>query len=126
MRVKNAAGRLFYIEVQIEKDLMNERGFFYDGRIAGDAFSYGTSCNKIPQVRLINLADFYVTKGGKRLVEPVCMTYVNHPDNWKQDTHHRDTMDEKKASAACTASGESGCTGSRLSSISRMRTATAP
>ena len=33
VRVKAESGRLFDIEVQIEKDFMNERGYFYGGRL---------------------------------------------------------------------------------------------
>ena len=107
VRVKAESGRLFDIEVQIDKDFMNERGFFYGGRLGEDEFKSGMSYDQIPEVRVINLVDFYVRgasadndTGSTRnlaedekacavnqdkkaqepsIVEPVVLAYQNHP-----------------------------------------------
>ena len=36
VRVKSESGRLFDVEVQVEKDYMNERSFFYGSRMGED------------------------------------------------------------------------------------------
>ena len=92
VRVKAESGRLFDIEVQIDKDFMNERGLFYGGRLGEDAFKSGSSYDQFPEVRVINLVDFYVrgakssTDAGQKdtqkaqeenIVEPVIMVYGN-------------------------------------------------
>ena len=80
VRVKAESGRLFDIEVQIEKDYMNERGFFYGGRIGFEEFEEGMPYDQMPEVRVINLADFYVRDDHSNVVEPVVLTYANQPD----------------------------------------------
>ncbi len=79
VRVKAESGRLFDIEVQIEKDYMNERGFFYGGRMGHDAFESGTPYDEMPEVRVINLVDFYVREDHSHVVEPVVLSYENNP-----------------------------------------------
>ena len=79
VRVKDIKGRIFDIEVQIDKDYMNERGFFYGGRIAEDEFPSGTPYNEIPEVRVISVVDFYVRDSKKAIVEPVFLMYGNEP-----------------------------------------------
>ena len=79
VRVKAESGRLFDIEVQIEKDYMNERGFFYGGRLGEDAFAPGTPYDQMPEVRVINLVDFYVRDDESHVVEPVLLVYGNDP-----------------------------------------------
>ena len=79
VRVKAESGRLFDIEVQIEKDYMNERGFFYGGRLGEDEFKPNTPYDKMPSVRVINIVDFYVRDDKRFVVEPVEMTYRNNP-----------------------------------------------
>ena len=79
VRVKGASGRLFDIEVQIDKDYMNERGYFYGGRMVFDEFEAGTSYDSIPQVCVINITDFYVRDGSREIVEPVGLMYKNAP-----------------------------------------------
>jgi len=79
VRVKAESGRLFDIEVQIDRDYMNERGFFYGGRMGEDAFKPGTPYNQMPEVRVITLVDFYVRDGSEEIVEPVVLAYANSP-----------------------------------------------
>lgn len=79
VRVKAESGRLFDIEVQIEKDYMNERGFFYGGRLGEDEFRPGMSYDQMPEVRVINLVDFYVRDDHSSIVEPVVLCYQNSP-----------------------------------------------
>lgn len=85
VRVKAESGRLFDIEVQIEKDYMNERGFFYGGRLGEDAFEPGTSYDQMPEVRVINLVDFYVRDDESHVVEPVLLVYGNAPSQIATD-----------------------------------------
>ena len=79
VRVKAESGRLFDIEVQVEKDFMNERGFFYGGRMGNDEFKAGTPYDQIPEVRVINIVDFYVRADHSHMVEPVVLAYANAP-----------------------------------------------
>ncbi len=79
VRVKAESGRLFDIEVQIEKDYVNERGFFYGGRLGNEEFEIGTSYDKMPEVRVINLVDFYLREDHSKVVEPVVLSYANNP-----------------------------------------------
>ena len=79
VRVKTESGRLFDIEVQIDKDFMNERGFFYGGRMGEDEFKPGVPYDKMPEVRVINLVDFYVRDDHTHVVEPVVLSYENNP-----------------------------------------------
>ena len=85
VRVKAESGRLFDIEVQIDKDYINERGFFYGGRIGEDEFRIGTPYNEMPEVRVINIVDFYVRKDSKEVVEPVVLSYANNPGETATD-----------------------------------------
>lgn len=79
VRVKAESGHLFDIEVQIDKDFMNERGFFYGGRMGEDEFKPGDSYDKMPEVRVINIVDFYVRDDHTNIVEPIVLSYVNSP-----------------------------------------------
>ena len=79
VRVKSESGRLFNIEVQVEKDYMNERGFFYGGRMGEDEFPPGTPYDQMPEVRVINLVDFYIRNNRTHVIEPVVLTYLNNP-----------------------------------------------
>ena len=79
VRVKAESGRLFDIEIQIEKDFMNERGFFYGGRMGSDEFEAGTPYDLMPEVRVINLVDFFVRDDHSNVVEPVVLSYANNP-----------------------------------------------
>ena len=79
VRVRAESGRLFDIEVQIEKDYMNERGFVYGGRMVLDASKSGMSYDELPEVRVITLANFYVRGDRSHLVEPVVLAYQNNP-----------------------------------------------
>ena len=79
VRVKAESGRLFDIEVQIDKDYMNERGFFYGSRMGEDEFAPGTPYDQMPEVKVINLVDFYVRDDHSYVVEPVYLTYGNNP-----------------------------------------------
>jgi len=79
VRVRAESGRLFDIEVQIDREYMNERGFFYGGRMGEDEFKPGTPYNRMPEVRVISLVDFYVREGSNEIVEPVVLAYANNP-----------------------------------------------
>ena len=79
VRVRAASGRLFDIEVQIDRAYMNERGLFYGGRLGLDALETGTTYDKMPEVRVINLVDFYVREDHSNIVEPVVLSYANSP-----------------------------------------------
>ena len=79
VRVKGESGRLFNIEIQIEKDYMNERSGFYGFRIITDEFEEGRPYNEIPPVRVITIDDFHVREGSKEIVEPVGMVYLKPP-----------------------------------------------
>ena len=58
---------------------MNERGFFYGGRMGSEAFEAGTPYDELPEVRVINLVDFYVRDDHSNVVEPVVLSYANNP-----------------------------------------------
>ena len=79
VRVKGESGRLFNIEVQIDKDYMNERGSFYGFRMASDEFEEGKPYNEIPSVRVITIDDFHVREGSEEVVEPVGMVFLKDP-----------------------------------------------
>ena len=79
VRVKAESGRLFDIEVQIDKDFMNERCFFYGSRMSEDEFKRGDPYDKMPEVRVINIVDFYVREDHTHVVEPVVLSYANNP-----------------------------------------------
>ena len=79
VRVKAESGRIFDVEVQIDKDYMNERGFFYGIRIGEEEFKSGSSYIHMPEVRVINLVDFYVRDDKTHVVEPVVVSYANNP-----------------------------------------------
>ena len=79
VRVKGESGRLFEIEVQIEKDYLNERGYFYGSRMVLDEFDSGTPYNKLAKVCVINIADFHVREGSSEIVEPVELMYTKEP-----------------------------------------------
>jgi len=74
--VKAESGRIFDVEVQIDKDYMNERGFFYGIRIGEEEFKSGSSYIHMPEVRVINLVDFYVRDDKTHVVEPVVVSFM--------------------------------------------------
>ena len=78
--VRGESGRLFNIEVQIDKDYMNERGSFYGFRLASEEFEGGKPYNEIPPVRVITIDDFHVREGSERVVERVGLLYEDHPE----------------------------------------------
>ena len=84
VRVKAKSGRIFDIEVQIEKDFVNERSFFYGGKLVTNEFESGLTYDKMPPVRVINIVDFYIREDHENVVEPVVMVYEN--DREKQAT----------------------------------------
>ncbi|MBQ6482899.1 MAG: Rpn family recombination-promoting nuclease/putative transposase [Anaerolineaceae bacterium] len=84
VRVKTESGRIFDIEVQIEKDFVNERSFFYGGKLVTNKFESGLTYDKMPPVRVINIVDFYIRDDHENVVEPVVMVYEN--DREKQAT----------------------------------------
>lgn len=84
VRVKAKSGRIFDIEVQIEKDFVNERSFFYGGKLVTNEFESGLTYDKMPLVRVINIVDFYIRDDHENVVEPILMVYEN--DREKQAT----------------------------------------
>ena len=85
VRVRAKSGRIFDIEVQIEKDYVNERSFFYGGKLAANEFESGLTYDKVPPVRVINIVDFYVREDHKNVVEPVIMVYENEREEQATD-----------------------------------------
>ncbi len=79
VRVKTDSGRLFDIEVQIKPDYMNERSLFYGERMLEDEFKVGVTYDNMPEIRVINIVDFYVRKESENIVEPVVLSYYNEP-----------------------------------------------
>ena len=77
VRVRAKSGRIFDIEVQIEKDYVNERSFFYGGKLVTNEFESGLTYDKMPPVRVINIVDFYIREDHQNVVEPVIMVYEN-------------------------------------------------
>ncbi len=77
VRVRAKSGRIFDIEVQIEKDYVNERSFFYGGKLVTNEFESGLTYDKMPPVRVINIVDFYIREDHDNVVEPVIMVYEN-------------------------------------------------
>ena len=60
VKVRSTTNRMFNFEVQIKKMVMNDRDFFYGGKIIGDEFQKGTPYANMPTVRMINIIDFYI------------------------------------------------------------------
>ena len=85
VRVRAKSGRIFDIEVQIEKDFMNERSFFYGGKLVSNEFESGLTYDKIPPVRVINIVDFYIRGENENVVEPVIMVYENDREHQATD-----------------------------------------
>jgi predicted transposase/invertase (TIGR01784 family) len=79
VRVKAKSGRLFDVEVQLENDNMNTRGLFYGTRLMEEELSSGASYNEMPDVRVINIVDFYVRDDKEHVIEPVVFCYKNCP-----------------------------------------------
>ena len=79
VRVKAESGRLFDMEIQIEKDQMNPRSLFCGARMGHDEFHTGTAYKDLPTVRMINITYFYVLDGSSHIIEPVFLTYKNTP-----------------------------------------------
>ena len=77
VRVRAKSGRIFDIEVQIEKDYVNERSFFYGGKLVTNEFESGLTYDKMPPVRVINIVDFYIREDHQNVVEPVIIVYEN-------------------------------------------------
>ena len=85
VRVKAKSGRIFDIEVQIEKDFVNERSFFYGGKLVTNEFESGLTYDKMPPVRVINIVDFYIRDNHENVVEPVVMVYENEREKQATD-----------------------------------------
>ena len=76
VRVRSASGILFDVEVQLTRDAMNEREYFYGSKIASDNFKAGMSYEDLPRVVMIDICDFYIRKGSSEIVEPVRLMYA--------------------------------------------------
>ena len=79
VKVRGESNRIFDIEVQLTKDYMNERGYFYGSMLGAKELEQGVPYNMLPEVRVINIADFHIRKGSHNIVEPVMLTYRNEP-----------------------------------------------
>ena len=77
--VRTKSKRVFDIEVQIDRDAMNNRSFFYGGRLMADEFKEGTPYGEMPKLRVINLLDFVMRDDNKELVQPVIFAYEKEP-----------------------------------------------
>ena len=80
VKVRADSGRIFDVEVQIEKDYMNERGLLYGVRLSLDELKAGVAYKDMSKTRVINLLDFYIDDEHKDIVEPVALMYVNKPN----------------------------------------------
>lgn len=85
VRVRAKSGRIFDIEVQIEKDYVNERSFFYGGKLVANEFESGLTYDKMPPVRVINIVDFYIREDHENVIEPVIMVYENDREEQATD-----------------------------------------
>ena len=77
--VRTKSKRVFDIEVQIDRDAMNNRSFFYGGRLMADEFKEGSPYSEMPKLRVINLLDFVMRDDNKELVQPVIFAYEKEP-----------------------------------------------
>ena len=77
--VRTLSDRIFDIEVQIAKDEMNNRDFFYGARILSSEFKSGQKYSEMPKIRIINILDFLVRKDNSDLVQTVGLNYEKEP-----------------------------------------------
>ena len=77
--VRTCSNRIFDIEVQIDKDSMNNRSFFYGGRLISDEFKEGMSYSDMPKLRVINLVNFLMRKDNNEVIQPVILAYEKEP-----------------------------------------------
>ena len=77
--VRTLSKRVFDFEVQIDWDSMNNRGFFYGGRLMTQEFKEGTPYSEMPRMRIINLLGFRIRKDNPELIQPVILAYEKEP-----------------------------------------------
>ena len=77
--VRTESKRVFDIEVQIDRDAMNNRSFFYGGRLMADEFKEGVPYGEMPKLRVINLLDFVMRDDNRELVQPIIFAYEKEP-----------------------------------------------
>lgn len=73
-------GTLFDIEVQLGSQLfMNDRSWFYGGRLLSEAFREGDDYRNMPRVRVINLLDFVLRDDHPDYLQPIGVMYKKAP-----------------------------------------------
>lgn len=77
--VRTRSNKIFDIEVQIARDEMNNRDFFYGARILSSEFKSGQKYSDMPKIRIINILDFIVREDNKELVQTVGLDYEKEP-----------------------------------------------
>ena len=77
--VKTKSDTIFDIEVQITRDEMNNRDFFYGARILSSEFKSGQNYSEMPKIRIINILDFLVREDNMELVQTVGLNYEKEP-----------------------------------------------
>ena len=77
--VRTQSNKIFDIEVQIAKDEMNNRDFFYGARLLSSEFKSGQKYSEMPKIRIINILDFLVREDNTDLVQTVGLNYDKEP-----------------------------------------------
>lgn len=77
--VRTQSNRIFDIEVQIARDEMNNRDFFYGARLLSSEFKSGQKYSEMPKIRIINILDFLVREDNTDLVQTVSLNYDKEP-----------------------------------------------
>ena len=63
-------------EVQLRSGLdMNERDMFYGGRMIANSMPSGTSYDKLPRIRIINILDYVIRPDREEYLQPVNLIY---------------------------------------------------
>lgn len=71
---------LFDIEVQLRRqDFMNDRSWFYGGRMLSEVFAEGDKFQDMPRVRVINLLDFVLRDSHPDYLQPIGILYRKPP-----------------------------------------------
>lgn len=78
---------LFDIEVQLRRqDFMNDRSWFYGGRMLSEVFAEGDKFQDMPRVRVINLLDFVLRDSHPDYLQPIGILYRKPPMETATDT----------------------------------------
>ena len=86
IRAVSTDNTLFDIEVQLRRQItMNDRSWFYGGRMLSQSFSEGEDFSKMPRVRVINLLDFVLRDSHEDYLQPIGVLYRKSPVNVATD-----------------------------------------